>query len=201
MLPLYIGSFLFGGVLLGASLVGGHGGDGGHTHGDDGTGPMVHRGPDHQHVGRLPIFSLGFWAFTTAFFGLAGAALTLIGSGLGALVPVVAAAFGLGSGLISSRVLGRLSGTAVGLLGDAASHVGREGRVLLPVGPGRRGKIRLSIAGVSTDLVAETDADVLLQPGDTALVVGLRDNVAIVESNPAAPRLTGVTDLEKPEQT
>ncbi|HEY0715545.1 MAG TPA: hypothetical protein VGF45_22880 [Polyangia bacterium] len=223
MLPLYIGSLLFGGVLLGSSLLGGGdgdshgdagghgpGGDGGAGHaglgggghgadhglaadGDHGPAAVLHPSPGstsarghHGRGFRLPIFSLGFWSFTTAFFGLTGLALTWAG-GLGPLIPVVAGAVGLGSGLVSSRVISRLTGNAVGLLGDANSHVGREGRLLLPVAPGRRGKIRLSIGGVSTDLIAETEADVPLSAGATVLVVGLRDNVAFVEANPAAP--------------
>ncbi|HEY0706998.1 MAG TPA: NfeD family protein [Polyangia bacterium] len=204
MLSLYIGSLIFGGVLLGSSLLGGgddgHGHDvgpdtghgGGHdAHGADGEhGPaaVLHPTPGaRSHRGaRLPIFSLGFWSFSTAFFGLTGLALTLAG-GLGALIPVVAGAVGLGSGLISSRVLSQLTGKTVGLLGDANSHVGREGRLLLPVEPGRRGKIRLSVGGVSTDLIAETEANQALPAGSTVLVVGLRDNIAIVEANPAAP--------------
>jgi hypothetical protein len=220
MLPLYIGSLIFGGVLIGSSLMGGgdgdhggghdgggHGGGDGHGHGgghdpggghdlsadaEHGPAAVLHPSPGsalargRHRSARLPIFSLGFWSFTTAFFGLTGLALTLAG-GLGALIPVVAAVVGVSSGLVSTRVISRLTGNAVGLLSDAGSHVGREGRLLLPVGPGRRGKIRLSIGGVSTDLIAETEADVVLPAGAIALVVGLRDNVALVEANPAAP--------------
>jgi membrane protein implicated in regulation of membrane protease activity len=195
MLSLYLGSVVFGGVLLAASAIGGHGdGDANGTdHGGDGTnGHAAGDGSAHDataaHQGaRLPFFSLRFWAFATAFFGLAGGALTVVG-GLGALTPLVAGAVGLGCGGLSARVLGRLGQRPLGLIASADAHVGREGRVLLPVGPGQRGKIRLSIAGVSTDLVAETDGANALRPGESALVVGLRDNVALVEPNPAGQR-------------
>jgi hypothetical protein len=195
MLSLYLGSVVFGGVLLAASAIGGHGdGDAGGTdHGGGATnghaaGDAHANDQSAAHQGtRLPFFSLRFWAFATAFFGFAGGALTLVG-GLGAVTPLVAGAVGLGCGGLSARVLGRLGQRPLGLVASADAHVGRDGRVLLPIGPGQRGKIRLSIAGVSTDLVAETDGPNPLRPGDNALVVGLRDNVALVEPNPAGPR-------------
>jgi hypothetical protein len=185
MLSIYLGGVLFGGVLLAASVFGGHHGgghDAGHDPGHDGPGP--HAEHDRGHSGwRLPFLSLRFWAFATAFFGLTGFGLTLVGAA-GALTPVLAGAMGIASGLVSAKVLGGLGRQSLGLIGDAQSHLGREGQVLLPVGPGQRGKIRLSIGGVSTDLVAETDATARLEAGATALVVGLRGNVALVETSP-----------------
>ena len=191
MLSIYVGSLLFGGVLLGASVLGGHGEGGGH-------GDLHAGGHDHPHAlarqgstdgsehggGNLPFLSLRFWAFAIAFFGLSGTALSLFGA-LGALTPVVAGGFGLGCGYVAARVVGGLGRSTVGLLGDANSHLGREGQVLLPLARGQRGKIRLQIGGTSTDLVAETDGDGALLPGETALVVGMRGNVALVERNPA----------------
>jgi membrane protein implicated in regulation of membrane protease activity len=185
MLSIYVGSLLFGGVLLGASILGGHG-DG---HFDTGASDGPDGGHGHDYS-RLPFLSLRFWAFAVAFFGLSGAALTAFGA-LGALTPLVAGGVGLGCGYVSARVLSGLSRNSVGLLGDANAHLGREGRVLLPLGRGQRGKIRLQIGGTSTDLVAETDSDGTLAPGETALIVGMRGNVALVERNPASlPELT-----------
>jgi membrane protein implicated in regulation of membrane protease activity len=187
MFPIYIGSLLFGGVLLGASMFVGHDGD--HDH-DAGQGHDHDHGPgDHAHHGPgaslLPILSLRFWAFSIAFFGAAGAVLSL--AGLGALTPVVAGGFGLGSGYVSARVLRSLSRKTVGLVGSANAHVGREGRLLLPVQKGQRGKLRVSIGGITTDLLAETEAAESLPAGATVLIVGMRDNVALVERNPAEP--------------
>jgi hypothetical protein len=211
MLSIYLGSLLFGGVLLGASIFGGHGdGDahGGHDgDGHDGDGHDGGHGHDghahgdgHHHQVYLPFFSLRFWAFALAFFGLSGAALTV--SGLGAITPFVAAGMGMGCGYVSARVLRGLTRGTVGLLGSADAHVGREGRVLLPVDRGRRGKIRLSIGGVSTDVVAETESDGLLAAGETALVVGMRGTVALVERSPASlPPLAGVPVASKREDS
>jgi membrane protein implicated in regulation of membrane protease activity len=196
MLSIYLGSLLFGGVLLGASLFGGDGhgdghgaeGDGGGGHGGDGEGG--HAG--HHAHGQLPFLSLRFWAFALAFFGLSGAALTVAGA-LGALIPFLAGGMGLGSGYLSARVLRGLARRPVGLLGTGDAHIGREARVLLPVDKGQRGKVRLTIGGMSTDLVAETENDSSLRAGETALVVGMRGNVALVERSPASLPPVGET--------
>ena len=192
MLSVYLGSLLFGGVLLGASILGGHGdgADGGHAltagHGHDGhLGEGGGHNAEHHQPSKLPFLSLRFWAFAAAFFGLTGTALTIAG-GLGALTPLAAGVVGLGCGLVSARVLGDLSRQTVGLLGDASAHLGREGRVLLPLARGQRGKIRLQIGGTSTDLVAETEAEAPLAAGETAFIVGMRGNVALVERTPSA---------------
>lgn len=182
MFSIYLAFALFGGVLLAASLLSGDG-DHDHDHGD-GADHLDHL-HDH-HPARLPFLSMRFWAFSTAFFGVAGAALELAG-GLGWLTTVVAVVVGLACGLVATRVLGQLRRDTVGLLGDASAHLGRECLVLLPVAPGRRGKIRLSVSGVSTDLIAETDGS-QLAAGDSAWVVGLRGTVALVERDPVAPK-------------
>ncbi len=184
MLYIYLSGALFGGILLAASFVGGDDGGGHDAGGSEGPNSGDFDGHHEHHASRIPFLSLRFWAFATAFFGLTGGLLTLVG-GLGLLTPVVAAGVGLGCGLVSARVLGSLGREAVGLVGDAQANLGREGRVLLPVGPGRRGKIRLTVGGVSSDLVAETEGPATLQAGDLALIVGMRDAVALVEPNPA----------------
>jgi len=184
MLPLYIGSLLFGGVLLGASMFGGHDHDGGGGHDGGHGGHAGHDQPSATSTVFLPLLSLRFWAFAIAFFGMAGGVLSL--AGLGALTPVVAGGFGLGSGYLAARVLRGLARRPLGLVGDSAAHVGREGRLLLPVQRGQRGKLRLSIGGFTTDLLVETEGAEALAAGDTVLIVGMRDNVALVERSPAA---------------
>jgi membrane protein implicated in regulation of membrane protease activity len=177
-LSFYLGCLAFGGVFVGASLLGGHdsgaGHDGGHPAGHDGSSSAL-----------TPLLSLRFWTFSLAFFGLAGAVLTAAGAMVAPLLAAVAGGVGLASGYTASRLLGTLARRPLGLIGPADAHIGREGTLLLPVHPGQRGKVRLTIAGVSTDLVAEADGDAL-SAGTTVLVVGLRGNVAVVERSPEA---------------
>jgi membrane protein implicated in regulation of membrane protease activity len=109
---------------------------------------------------------------------------------------------GLSCGFLSSKVLSGLARQPVGLLTGSDAHVGREGRMLLPVEKGKRGKVRLSIGGMSTDMVAETEAEGALAAGETALVVGVRGNVALVERSPASlPPLDGSSSGAKREDS
>jgi hypothetical protein len=92
----------------------------------------------------------------------------------------------VGSGWGASWALGRLTRDAVGVLPEASSHIGREGKLLLPLRRGARSKIRLSIGGVETDLLAETDLETEIPAPSTVLVVGMRGLTAVVEPTPAA---------------
>jgi hypothetical protein len=189
MLSAYIVCLLAGGVVLGASMFGGHDSDGGDAHVGDAHGDTVHEG-HHEWAARLPFLSLRFWTWGVTFFGLAGVALTLGGTPT-SLIPVLAAAGGLGSGWGASWALGRLTRDAVGVLPEASSHIGREGKLLLPLRRGERSKIRLSIGGVETDLLAETDVETEIPAASTVWVVGMRGLTAVVEPTPAALRSAG----------
>jgi hypothetical protein len=189
MLSAYIVCLLAGGVVLGASMFGGHDSDGGDAHVGDVHGDADHAG-HHEWAARLPFLSLRFWTWGVTFFGLAGVALTLGGTPA-SLIPVLAAAGGLGSGWGASWALGRLTRDAVGVLPEASSHIGREGKLLLPLRRGERSKIRLSIGGVEIDLLAETDLETEIPAPSTVLVVGMRGMTAVVEPTPAALHSVG----------
>jgi hypothetical protein len=72
----------------------------------------------------------------------------------------------------------------VGQVAPDGGHVGREGKLLLPVARGQRGKVRVSAAGVTIDLLAESDDASMLPAGTTVLIVAMRDTVAVVERSP-----------------
>jgi membrane protein implicated in regulation of membrane protease activity len=177
-LSFYLGCMVFGGLFVGASLLGGHDTDAG----DHGAGHDAAHGTSSA---LLPLLSLRFWTFSLAFFGVAGTVLSAAGALAGPVLAAVASGVGVGAGYGASRLLGSLARRPLGLVASGEAHVGREGNLLLPVAPGQRGKIRLTVGGASVDLVAETDAGEPLPAGATALVVGLRGNVAVVERSPA----------------
>lgn len=195
LLSVYLGCLVFGGILLVASLVGGHGEEGadhaGEAHAHDG-GPEHAHGHEHSaHAngrapGYLPLLSIRFWIFTLTFFGLTGVLL----QGLALASPVVgallAAAVGVGAGYGASRAFQSLMRDTVGALEGPEAHVGREGTLLLPVAPGQRGKVRFAAHGGQVDLVAETDGAESLPVGTTVLIVGMRGTTAIVERSVAA---------------
>ena len=181
-LTLYLVCLAFGGLLLAASALGGGHGDHDHAvdHGHD-------QGHDGHHLSAFSwLLNLRFWTFSLAFFGLTGPVLTAAGALPAAATLALAAVIGLGAGYVASRILQTL-GRPLGVVAAAGAHIGREGVLLLPVDRAQPGKVRLSIAGASTDFVAETQAEEALPIGTTVLVVGFRGNVALVERTPGTP--------------
>jgi hypothetical protein len=186
VVAVYVGSLLFGGLLIAASFFGaGHDAD-------------VHIGDHHGNVGDghdqsqasawLSLFGLRFWSFAAAFFGLTGLVLDLIGGpALGVAAPLVSGGVGVVAGLGASTAFRALARDTIGQVKGASALVGREGRLLLPVSRAQRGKVRLSVPGSGhLDLLAESDDVNGLDTGAEVLIVEIRGNIAIVERAPAA---------------
>jgi hypothetical protein len=192
VVAIYVASLLFGGLLIGATLLGAadHSVDAhaGGASGDAHAGPGQ-AGPSGWLSGWLSLFGLRFWSFAAAFFGVTG--LVVHAAGARTLGPWLAGAAGAAAGLTASSLFRKLARDSVGEVGDAASLVGREGRLLLPVGGAgaQRGKVRLpSPAGGSVDLLAESAAGETepLAAGTAVLVVEVRGNVAVVAPVPGS---------------
>jgi hypothetical protein len=192
VMTVYLAALAFGGVLLLASLLGGHGhadhDTGDHDHGDD-----FHHGDHHgteTHTAAhttlvLPFLSLRFWIFGLTFFGLTGAILHGLGLAGPATTAVIASVLGLGTGYGAAQLFQSLARQTVGEIAADGGHIGREGRLLLPTARGQRGKLRVVANAVTMDFLAETDDEILLPAGTPVLIVGMRGNVAVVERSPA----------------
>jgi membrane protein implicated in regulation of membrane protease activity len=202
MLSAYIVCLLAGGIVLGASMLGGHDADadaGGDAHMDDmgGDAHAEHAGHSHHEwMGKLPFLSLRFWTWAATFFGLTGLVLTLTGSSATTAL-LWASAAGAGTGWGASYILGKLTKATVGVLPEASSHIGCEGRLLLPLAPGERSKVRLRVGGADLDLVAESDGREALPAGASVWVVGLRGTHVIVESSPVPAELPATSEGDK----
>jgi membrane protein implicated in regulation of membrane protease activity len=177
MFAIYLGALLFGGLLIASSAFGG---DHGEAHGGD-----VHTGGDHgdahetQASAWLSLFGLRFWSFGTAFFGLTG--LVLRALGWSAIAPFVATGLGVAAGLGASATFRAIGRDTVGEVKGASALLGREGKLLLPVEPGQRGKVRLGLPGGGhLDLVAESEDPGAIPAGSDVLVIEIRGNVAVV---------------------
>jgi hypothetical protein len=171
----YLGAVAFGVTLLVASfLMGGkdadHGADhGGHAHDGGELG-----------LGWAPVTSLRFWVFLFAFGGGAGLALTRLGSSelvaaIGALV------IGWAAGAVAVAVVRHLTKHSVssGLL--TSEIVGATGTVVLPVGPGKPGKVRVDIKGRTEDYVANIVEDGgELPTGSAVLIVSEADGGSLL---------------------
>jgi membrane protein implicated in regulation of membrane protease activity len=150
----YLGAVAFGVTLLVASfLMGGkdtdHGGD---AHDGDG-----HDGGD-LGFGWLPVGSLRFWVFLLTFGGGAGLALTALGSST-VVAAAGALAIGWAAGAVAIAVVRSLSKHSVSSEVGAAELVGATGTLVLPVAPGRPGKVRVALKGRTEDYVANIVED------------------------------------------
>jgi membrane protein implicated in regulation of membrane protease activity len=122
--------------------------------------------------GLLLIFlSLRFWTFFLAFFGLTGIVL----DGLSLAHPMVALACALlmggGTGFTAVRVLRSLTRDSTTSSARSADYVGKTARVVIPVGEGRTGKVRVQIKGSTVALLAQGVDDELLGGEAEVLIV------------------------------
>lgn len=156
---IYLGAVAFGVTLLLASIVlGGKDTDHGSGHDSD------------VGLGWAPVTSLRFWVFFLAFGGGAGLALEALGSN--ALVAAIGAgAIGWLAGAIAVATVRMLNKNSVSSDVKGAELVGSTGTLMLPVGPGKPGKVRIEIKGRAEDYVANIDEEALELPTGTPVLV------------------------------
>lgn len=152
---------------------------------DAAGGGHAHAGHGHAaDMGAIAIFlSLRFWSYALMGFGLVGTGLHFLGLAGSLVTLILAIGVGLLSGLIASATFRALSRAETSSGGEARDAVGQIGRVLLPLGSGKRGKIRIQVRGQLVDLLASTD-DAELAEGTEVLVEEIRGTVAHVSRVP-----------------
>jgi membrane protein implicated in regulation of membrane protease activity len=159
----YLGAVAFGVTLLLASLVlggkdTGHGG-GGHAHDSSDFG-----------LGWAPVTSLRFWVFLFTFGGGAGLALGALGSSA-AVAAGGAIGIGWASGAAAVAIVRSLTRHSVSSELRGAELVGATGTLVLPVGPGKPGKVRVDAKGRTEDYVANVVDDAGELPSGTAVLI------------------------------
>jgi hypothetical protein len=144
---IYLGAVAFGVTLLVASFVLG-GKDTSHGHHGDASASL----------GWAPVASLRFWVFLFTFGGAAGLALDALEGGT--TIPAIGA-LGIGwtSGVLAIAVIRSLTKTSTSSGVAAAELIGTTGKLLLPAGPGKPGKVRIEIKGRAEDYVARVVED------------------------------------------
>jgi membrane protein implicated in regulation of membrane protease activity len=135
------------------------------------------------------LLSLRFWTFGLAAFGLTGLLLTLFGV-TGLLGLAVASPTGLGVGWAAATVIRSLARETRSTELRTTTLQGREAEVVLAIAPDKLGKIKLSHAGQTIELMATTPEQHRLERGDRVLVVEVKDGRATVTS--LMPNRTGV---------
>lgn len=162
-------------TLFGGGDDGGDGGDGGDgaDGGSDGIGALMMR-----------LFPLSTIALASAAFGLTGTALTWAGSAT-TLTLLLAVVVAVVAGALNTAMFSFLQRT--GSSASVSDHqlTGATGRVTLPIGVDRRGRIALNVAGQQVYLSAQATPTAEgavdeLEVGAPVLVVEVRDGIAQV---------------------
>lgn len=177
MLWVYLAALIVGlGTIAIQLAMAGHGGD---VHDADAGGHDVHHAGDGDAAWAV-ILSVRFWTFALLAFGVSGSLLTaasLAGSTSTLVIAIVAGLLaGLGAGL-TFRALRRSTATSSASLAQDA--VGQLGRVLLPCGNGRVGKVRLQLKGQAVDVLAMTAGEEIAI-GRRVIVEEIRGDIAQV---------------------
>jgi membrane protein implicated in regulation of membrane protease activity len=137
----------------------------------------------HGHdasLGWAPFASLRFWVFFLAFGGGAGFALDALGSSE-TIAAIGAIVVGWASGAIAVAVVKMVTKRSVSSDVGGAELVGSTGLLVLPVGPGKPGKVRVDIKGRTEDFVANiVDDGEELPTGTPVLVVAEGDRGSLL---------------------
>ena len=186
-MPVYLTAAIIGvGLVLVTFLLGGDSDSEMETELDGELEGDGHDGGGFDILGWLPITSLRFWTFFLAGFGLVGIA-TQFGKLATALAVPISVGAGYVAGIAVSALYRKLHATQTDSSVTPADYVGSDAKVILPVGSGRTGKIRLSVKGMVIELLAESE-------GESDFVAG--DTVTIYQVNAEGHALvTGKTDL------
>lgn len=195
MLTIYLAALAFGAVFIVASLVAGAGsGEGDHDAGASGEGVAGDAAEGnaedaagdaaHHDEGMLPkVLSLRFWTYSLGAFGMTGTALSMLGTSPALHVPL-SLAMGFGVGTVVCWVFRKLQKGSAAAPVDSSSVLGTEGEVVLPLLPGKVGKIRVRLANQDLEFLARSGEDAALETRKKVVVVRMENGVAEVRSTP-----------------
>jgi|GEM_PF-539579 len=179
---LYWFSLVLGGGLFALSLAGDLFGESSL----DADHSVEFEGDGHVHSGDTDwgkLFSLRNLTYFLFAFGAAGVLLSFLWGGERELLTALSAGFtGALAWTMSALAFGYLRNTESGQMPGDATLVGRVGQVTLPLLSGSTGKVMITRAGQTQELLARPlDDD---EPGpekwDTVVIVEVRDGVAFV---------------------
>ncbi len=125
------------------------------------------------------IFSFRTLVFASAFFGITGLILPLVGTGSLATL-VLALLVGGFAGFVNDRLLRYLKRSSGDSRITDEVFTGARARVSVPVDGGRRGRVTIDVDGRSVAMVAEAYRDLheTFQQNEDVVVIEVKDGVA-----------------------
>ena len=139
----------------------------------------THHDFGHDHPDGPGLLSTRALVYALFTFGFVGLLLHVPGLAEPRTALVIAIVSGLASGVVVGQLFKTLGDTAASGAAALDEARGRSGRVLVAVGRGRRGKVRVGLKGHTVDLMATTDAEYIAE-GATVAIVDVKDGVAHV---------------------
>ncbi len=155
-----------------------------HDHGDPHALDVAHGVDTAAALAYLG--SLRFWSFTLGAFGAIGSVLTFLGVTSVVTAPT-AVVGGLVIGFAATWAYRWFARGTVSSHVDTRALAGRDAEVVLSVGPGKLGKVRLTHQGQILELPATTHEPELLERGARVLVVSVEAGTADVTCLPNRP--------------
>lgn len=193
----YVAALILGSVLVVPMVLGGLDSDSDFDFDSDldadadlGDGSVL--GPAGDLVSSL--LSVRSLAFFAAFFGLTGTALEMLdySPGVALTTALVLGAIAAALNTVAFTALKRSQNTSHTTRADLE---GRPAVVVVPIEPGRRGRIRFELSGQPQYMVANAiESSPLLEPGHPVVVVEIERGVATV----ASMKDMGLPDDEPP---
>jgi membrane protein implicated in regulation of membrane protease activity len=151
---------------------------------DAGSTSPISSGVDAGQAILSSILSFRSIVFFTAFFGVAGLVFGFLGYGT-VVTAITAVALGVIAALANSMLWGLLKASETTSQVRERNLQGRPATVTVPVGGGRRGRIRMELSGQPIYMVAETfEGDEVIGPGRSVVVIQIERGVAVVAPLP-----------------
>ncbi len=166
---------------------------GGHDHGDDfhGIADAIHGGTDTvvSKVGAmdntgfsvwLPFFSLRFWIYGSAVFGVVGALLTMFKASIEPATFYYALVTGLFMGTLAATAFRYLKKQEISEGARLKDLMGKTAEVLVAIDDGAAGKIRLRHETGTIDMLALSESGNHIDSGEEVFVVAVENGQAKV---------------------
>jgi hypothetical protein len=128
----------------------------------------------------IPFFSMRFWTFFAAFYGLTGTLLHMFNLAGTITTAVTAGIMGFLCGWIAATSVKLLQKSSVTSIRHKSSYKGRIGKVLVGAEPGQRGRIRISTPGGSVDFSAVMYENLELLHGSYIIIINVKESIAEV---------------------
>jgi hypothetical protein len=132
-------------------------------------------------LGWLPITSIRFWTYFSAFFGGTGAALTGLGLlGSQAIIAPISVGMGWTAGFSVVRIIRSLRKNETSSSLGPRDYMGATGVVTIKIAKGETGQIRLKLKDRFVEVMAETEDEEPLASKAKVLIYNVTDDGTVM---------------------